>query len=636
MKKSIVALVLALLMVVGLVPSVSATEMHHSIIIAPQYEEVGPFAEGYAAVKLNGKWGYINEAGEMVVDPKYDWAGCVSEGVAVTLVLGDCEDGFGEITQGYYAHLIDMNGMDKPLYWRDGYYYEDDYEYKDGVYFTFPLIIGEFFDEFFWWYPNCEASNFFANTSIWCCNDGIVNVGGIPFTTDGEKVNVQNKDDYYMKYCDFNQTSPCVDGVIPMQVTEEATPMCDAMQIDSDGNVLFYSSDYCQITAPWEDLQMACKRIVIESDDMWVEEEYLWGLMDAEYNWISEPQYTDFMYTYDGALFHDGLMPVQFKTGKWGAINTSGELVIDAQYDAMSCFSNGFSRVMQEGKHFFIDTAGTPYTILSPDGSTATVALSSKVSSDGLAAVYDSISRKAYYINLLSARDGVIPAVTGSDCLDLESYISDFDEDGIPLSIAIPSKRIPIKEGDLWGFAEWSFPSPSNPYTDVPAGSFCYDPVLWAVEQGITSGTSATTFSPGDACMRAYVVTFLWRAAGCPEPKSSANPFVDVAPGSFYEKPVLWAVENNITNGADATHFNPAGVCNRAQIVTFLYRAFGSPAVDTNDLPFSDVPAGSWCAAPVAWAVKNDITNGLSATSFGPETSCNRAQVVTFLYRAYN
>ena len=189
---------------------------------------------------------------------------------------------------------------------------------------------------------------------------------------------------------------------------------------------------------------------------------------------------------------------------------------------------------------------------------------------------------------------------------------------------------------DCGGSITWIPYNPNNPFTDVPAGSFYEAPVLWALENNITSGTSATTFSPGDACMRAYVVTFLWRAAGCPEPKSSANPFVDVAPGSFYEKPVLWAVENNITNGADATHFNPAGVCNRAQIVTFLYRAFGSPAVGTNDLPFTDVPAGSWCAAPVAWAVKNDITNGLSATSFGPETSCNRAQVVTFLYRAYN
>ena len=173
-------------------------------------------------------------------------------------------------------------------------------------------------------------------------------------------------------------------------------------------------------------------------------------------------------------------------------------------------------------------------------------------------------------------------------------------------------------------------------FSDVPAGAYYEDAVEWAVVNGITSGTSATTFSPGDDCMRAYAVTFLWRVAGCPEPRSTVNPFVDVTPGSFYEKPVLWSLEQGITTGTDATHFNPADVCNRAQIVTFLYRTFSSPDVDTDDLPFTDVPADSWCAAPVAWALENDITKGLSDTSFGPEANCIRAQVVTFLYRTYN
>ena len=174
-----------------------------------------------------------------------------------------------------------------------------------------------------------------------------------------------------------------------------------------------------------------------------------------------------------------------------------------------------------------------------------------------------------------------------------------------------------------------------NPFTDVPAGSFYEEPVLWAVENNITNGLSATEFGPNATCNRAQVVTFLWRAAGCPEPASSNNPFVDVQSGSFYEAPVLWAVEMGITNGSDASHFNPGGVCNRAQVVTFLYRAFESPDVSAEGLPFTDVPAGAWYEAPIAWAVANGITNGISATEFGPNASCNRAQVVTFLYRAY-
>ena len=173
-------------------------------------------------------------------------------------------------------------------------------------------------------------------------------------------------------------------------------------------------------------------------------------------------------------------------------------------------------------------------------------------------------------------------------------------------------------------------------FTDVPADSFYAEPVAWAVENGITSGATDTTFNPDGACLRAQVVTFLWRAMGCPTPERSDNPFVDVMESDFYYEAVLWAVENNITTGSDATHFNPYGVCNRAQVVTFLYRAFGDSDVSADGLPFTDVPTNSFYAKPVAWAVAYGITNGISATEFGPNSPCNRAQVVTFLYRVFN
>ncbi len=173
------------------------------------------------------------------------------------------------------------------------------------------------------------------------------------------------------------------------------------------------------------------------------------------------------------------------------------------------------------------------------------------------------------------------------------------------------------------------------PYMDVEYGSFYYDSVMWAIEAGVTNGTSATTFGPNDQCMRAHVVTFLWRALGCPEPTRTENPFVDVKPSDFYYKPVLWALENGITAGLDATHFGPAVYCNRAQVVTFLYRTMESPDVAASTNPFADVATGSFYEQPVLWAVENDITNGLSATIFGPNNICNRAQIVTFLYRAF-
>ncbi|MBQ8355275.1 MAG: S-layer homology domain-containing protein [Oscillospiraceae bacterium] len=174
-----------------------------------------------------------------------------------------------------------------------------------------------------------------------------------------------------------------------------------------------------------------------------------------------------------------------------------------------------------------------------------------------------------------------------------------------------------------------------TPFNDVAEGSFYETPVAWAVERGITNGISATDFGSNNTCNRAQVVTFLWRAAGCPEPASMENPFTDVQKGSFYEKPVLWAVENGITNGVSATTFGPNDPCNRAAVVTFLWRAAGKPEPVSTTHSFTDVAKGSFYEKPVLWAVENGITNGVSATQFGPNSSCNRAQVVTFLYRAF-
>ena len=173
-----------------------------------------------------------------------------------------------------------------------------------------------------------------------------------------------------------------------------------------------------------------------------------------------------------------------------------------------------------------------------------------------------------------------------------------------------------------------------NPFEDVPEDSFYFLPVLWAVDEGITNGTSATTFNPGGDLLRAQVVTMLWRHAGSPVVEI-ANPFTDVKEGEYYYDAVLWAVSEGITNGTSATTFGPAGVTNRAQVVTFLWRYLGSPdAVAEN--PVTDVDDDAWYGKPILWAVENGITNGISATEFGVNTNCNRAHMVTFLYRAMN
>lgn len=173
----------------------------------------------------------------------------------------------------------------------------------------------------------------------------------------------------------------------------------------------------------------------------------------------------------------------------------------------------------------------------------------------------------------------------------------------------------------------------SNGFADVPAGMYYYNAVLWASREGIASGTSATTFSPNAVCSRAQMVTFLWRAAGSPAPGSRANPFVDVSDGSYYYDAVLWAVDQGITSGTTATTFEPNKTLTRGQAVTFLYYAAGSPAVNGSNA-FNDIPSYRYYVNPVQWAVANGITNGTSATTFSPDDNCTRAQTITFLYHA--
>ena len=169
-------------------------------------------------------------------------------------------------------------------------------------------------------------------------------------------------------------------------------------------------------------------------------------------------------------------------------------------------------------------------------------------------------------------------------------------------------------------------------FNDVKPGDYFYDAVNWAVEKGITTGTSATTFSPNASCTRAQIVTFLWRASGSPEPKTASNPFTDVAANAYYCKAVLWAVENGITTGTSATTFSPDAPCTRAQGVTFLWRANGSKAASTA-ASFTDVASDAYYAPAVAWAAEQNVTGGVGNGLFSPDTTCTRAQIVSMLYR---
>ena len=196
-------------------------------------------------------------------------------------------------------------------------------------------------------------------------------------------------------------------------------------------------------------------------------------------------------------------------------------------------------------------------------------------------------------------------------------------------TFTMPASKVTVE-----GSFKEEFPDFPNPFSDIAPSDFCCDAVMWAVAKDITNGIGNYTFAPNQPCTRAQIVTFLWRAAGSPAPKSASN-FTDVPADAYYAKAVAWAVENGITGGTGDGKFSPDAPCTRAQAVTFLYRASGSPAVSGN-AAFTDVAADAYYAAAVTWAEKNGITGGIGGGLFGSGQSCTRGQIVTFLYRARN
>ena len=211
------------------------------------------------------------------------------------------------------------------------------------------------------------------------------------------------------------------------------------------------------------------------------------------------------------------------------------------------------------------------------------------------------------------------------------------DKDGKALSLTdngngtytftMPASKVEVK-------ATFAEDKNLNSFRDVSDDAYYFDAVQWAVANGITNGTSATTFSPDEGCTRAQAVTFLWRVAGQPAPAERKNPFADVKEGTYYYDAVLWAAEKGITIGTSDTTFSPDDTCTRAQIVTFLWRREGKAAPTSANNPFADVKPSAYYGNAVLWAVEKSITNGTSDTTFSPDDTCTRAQIVTFLYRA--
>ena len=280
-----------------------------------------------------------------------------------------------------------------------------------------------------------------------------------------------------------------------------------------------------------------------------------------------------------------------------------------------------------EDNYDLTKTATATLTIENPSsGGVSTYAITVKDAENGNVTASRKSASKGTTVTLTVTPDKgyVLDTIKVLDSKDKEIKLT--EKDG-KFTFAMPASKVTV---------ETSFkaeaPVVKHPFTDVPEGSWYEDAVIWAVDRGITSGTGATTFEPDGICTRAQAVTFLWRAAGSPAPTTVSMPFTDVKAGSWYYDAVLWAVEKDITKGTSDITFSPDLNCSRGQIVTFLWRAAGSPAVSGN-AAFTDVVVDAYYADAVLWAVKEGVTNGSSATTFGPDVECSRSQIVTFIYR---
>ena len=256
------------------------------------------------------------------------------------------------------------------------------------------------------------------------------------------------------------------------------------------------------------------------------------------------------------------------------------------------------------------DGGSSGYTVTVEDTDNGTVTVSPKSASKGTTVTITVKPDSGYELDTLKVTD------KNGDKLSVTEKNGKY-------TFTMPASKVTVKV---------SFQEIEPVFSDVPASAYYADAVAWAVENGITSGTTAATFSPNGGCTHAQAVTFLWRAAGSPAPKSGTNPFSDVKADAYYADAVLWAVEQGITKGTTDTTFSPNATCTRAQIVTFLWRSEGTPAADTAN-PFTDVADGAYYLDAVNWAVAEGITGGTTATTFSPNVTCTRAQIVTFLYR---
>lgn len=315
------------------------------------------------------------------------------------------------------------------------------------------------------------------------------------------------------------------------------------------------------------------------------------------------------------------------------SVTVSGKsLIIDKNsheynFDKVTVDANSTKTVSGDGKILTITYTAPSYSSGSSSDPTYSVSTPSKTEHGSVTVSPKSASKGDTVTVTVKPDSGyVLETLTVTDKNGNELTLK--DKGNGKYTFTMPAGKVEVKATFMEDNSMLNF------FYDVPNNAYFYEAVKWAVKNGITTGVGDNLFAPEQPCTRAQIVTFLWRAAGSPEPKGAASGMSDVVSGSYYEKAVAWAIENGITTGTTTSTFSPDATCTRAQAVTFLARALKAKAASAAE--FSDVPTGSYFADAVAWAAANGVTEGIGGGLFGSDNDCTRGQIVTFLYRAYN
>lgn len=655
---------LALLMSVSAVLPVSAAEetkkeqkptYSFTEIVEPKYDDVGAMEEGLANVLIDGKWGYIDETGKIVIEPKYDYATSFGGGVALVGKIETCmvEDWGSDdrVPEDYFIfYVIDHTGKETQL------------RYDPETFFNGAMMmeIGEDGKVAAWDIimenddgsksPRYSAENF----------NGLIYIGNLSvyFKADGtqiiphdpeNRVSFEGYNGEKHPYNTYYMNAAPIDGLIPFSAANPPMDMAyiaGYMDLDGTVKVVFPSYENPLDYSKGDEntvLKKGIERVWGNDNNLAVatycgyewnteEEKYNFkkgfGLIDMSGKFIAEPVYRDFRYYLNingESVFADsGLIAFMDENEKWGALDRTGKVVIPFEYQEMRPFYNGYtSAVDADGKVVILDTNNNRYGVKNTAGKAVEPKSRNNVwpFGDGISYVIDKDDNR--FAISTTPVNGFFEAIPGSE------NISGGNHD---YSISF------IKKDGKYGFVKLNVEkaqTAENPFTDVQDADYFHDAVAWALANGVTAGASATSFDPDSICTRGQVATFLWRAAGKPAPKTESNPFKDVKESDYFYQAVLWAFENGITAGTSADAFSPNEPCTTAQIITFLWRAAGTPVLpdDTGFIPSASADKSAYYAAALNWAFANGLPARTCIGALDPNAGCTRAQTVTFLYR---